>query len=412
MVPNVAATAAYYCQSQPRAAIVGGSLGGLAAALALHGAGWRNIDVYERSTRPMLHRGSGLGFVHVPAWQALRGDGVPMMRRQEQAHRAQGSFYYGDLWNYLYQGLPEGTVKFGKTIQQVKVNDGNNGEQSSPPTITIEDQAYDLVIFADGGFSKLRNHVLGNEINNNKNKKKNKPNFQQEPEYAGYVVWRGHVSASAVPPSVRQEIQEGVYKQGIYDTIVLKMAKDNGEDMWTMGTFIETPETDVALYWNKATDGASRQHKDETSSVTQPPDWFLNHFQTHFSHVPGLVNLIECMIQHGDITPHPQYEFGAIERIHRGRVLLLGDAAHMASPRTAVGAHTAIMDALALRQAFEESKPNDIDAALALYSRSGIRRAHELYAHSRQVSAQFVSQKREESTLSATASFLNGQLSS
>ena len=118
--------------------------------------------------------------------------------------------------------------------------------------------------------------------------------------------------------------------------------------------------------------------------------WLRDHFQTYFDHVPGLVALIDCMLEFGDIQPHPQHEFGAIERVHNGRVVLIGDAAHMASPRTAVGAHTAIMDALALREAFT-IESSDIDAAIALYSSSGLHRAHELYARSREVSRQFVS---------------------
>lgn len=199
------------------------------------------------------------------------------------------------------------------------------------------------------------------------------------------------MSASLVPKHVVWNIQEGVYKNGIYDTIVLKMAKDNGEDVWTMGSFIATPEDHVDQYWNKAVDGTSRHvdDKDASSSCFVVPDWFLNHFETYFDDVPGLVDLIDCMIQNGEIRAHPQYEFGRIERVHRGRVILLGDAAHMASPRTAVGAHTAIMDALALREAMEFTN-NDIDAAIARYSRSGLRHAHELYARSRQVSKEFV----------------------
>ena len=392
-----------------RAAIVGGSLGGLAAAHALLNSvfEWQTIDVYERAAGPLATAGSGLGFVHVPAWEALC-QGMPMMRRRTRAHRAQGSFYYGDLWNYLYQGLPEGTVKFGKMIEQLKMNENEQGET----TISIENEPYDLVILADGGFSKLRKHVLeadegdSSTLDTDTKSNNSSSRYQQQPEYAGYAVWRGHVSASKVPHSVLQEMEEGVYKDGVYDTIVLKMAKDSGEDLWTMGTFIETPENKLSQYWNKATDGASRQHKDNTTAaanneIPTTPGWFMDHFRTHFHHVPGLVNLMNCMIQHGDISPHPQYEFGAIERVHRDRILLLGDAAHMASPRTAVGAHTAILDALALRQAFDAVENGNVEVALALYSRSGLQRAHELYARSRQVSCQFVSREQESSERNA-----------
>jgi hypothetical protein len=112
-------------QHYPRAAIVGGSLGGLAAANALLSAGWKHVDVYERAPGPLHDKGSGLGYVNVPAWEALRqrrrrphdnhnrNHNAPMMmmRRGQRASRHQGSFFYGDLWKYLYEGLPENTVK-------------------------------------------------------------------------------------------------------------------------------------------------------------------------------------------------------------------------------------------------------------------------------------------------------------
>ena len=112
---------------------------------------------------------------------------------------------------------------------------------------------------------------------------------------------------------------------------------------------------------------------------------------------------MEQIVQKGELTPHPQYEFGNIDQVHKGRVLLLGDAAHMASPRTAVGAHTAILDALALQEAmapllqtsaeaFNDKKKNAqlIDRALRWYSRDGVSHAQQLYARTREVSQEFV----------------------
>lgn len=109
--------------------------------------------------------------------------------------------------------------------------------------------------------------------------------------------------------------------------------------------------------------------------------------------------MIHYMIQDGDIKPHPQYEFGAT-KIRQDRILLVGDAAHMASPRTAVGAHTAILDALALKEVLQVVKKQNkgngddheevLETALQLYTPTGIERAQALYQRSRQVSQQFV----------------------
>jgi 2-polyprenyl-6-methoxyphenol hydroxylase-like FAD-dependent oxidoreductase len=109
--------------------------------------------------------------------------------------------------------------------------------------------------------------------------------------------------------------------------------------------------------------------------------------------------MMEVAAVRGKITPLPQYEFAA-KRVVEGRLLLVGDAAHMASPRTAAGAHTAVLDALDLFHTFSSISqslphgsflsPSNIDAALALYATSGARRAAELLARSHQVSAEVV----------------------
>ena len=97
--------------------------------------------------------------------------------------------------------------------------------------------------------------------------------------------------------------------------------------------------------------------------------------------------------QEGKITGQPLYEF-ASSKVVNGRLLLCGDAAHMASPRTAVGAHTAVLDAAALGEAFsaaiQKSKVNKellIDMALKSYDQPALLRAHQLLARSKEVSA-------------------------
>lgn len=294
-------------------------------------------------------------------------------------------------------GVPSNTVTvhFGHAVDEIK------GDIHTP---MIGDTCYDLVVLANGGFSSLRRLVFQDETASS-SCSSNLHNVVPQPEYAGYVVWRGEIPTSKFPASLLKDIEylEGVYKNCIYDTIVLKMAKDNGEDLWTFGTFIATPESELDQYWDMERDGKARHHND--SPIETPsslPDWFLLHMQKYFDHIPGLVSLVEHIVQFGNLKPHPQYEFGNIDKVHNGRIVILGDAAHMASPRTAVGAHTAIQDALALRQAMSplvqhagdgsttQNLDAAIDMALRMYSKAGVAHAQELYARTKEVSRQFV----------------------
>eukprot|EP00961_Rhodomonas_salina_P191292 2581115-Rhodomonas_salina.2 len=184
---------------QRRVAVVGASLGGLAAANVFAQLPGFAVDVYERAASSFEDKGSGLGFVDVGLWQELRG--VRMMRRGVQASRAQGAFFYGDLWKFLYQGLPSDTVHFGQRVENL----GSN--PSERPVIAGKE--YDLVVAADGGWSGLRPLVTSSM-----------------PVYAGYVVYRGMVDADLVP-GFRAF---GVFKNGIYDLIALPLTTDAGRD--------------------------------------------------------------------------------------------------------------------------------------------------------------------------------------
>jgi 2-polyprenyl-6-methoxyphenol hydroxylase-like FAD-dependent oxidoreductase len=67
-----------------------------------------------------------------------------------------------------------------------------------------------------------------------------------------------------------------------------------------------------------------------------------------------------------------QYRDVVMPRLHAGRVVWLGDAAHAMSPQLGQGANMALLDAQALSQALQ--REGDVDTALCSYARA--RRAH------------------------------------
>ncbi|KAL3816654.1 hypothetical protein ACHAXA_000832 [Cyclostephanos tholiformis] len=316
-------------------------------------------------------------------WQVARctvaACGVP-------ASRSQGAFLYGDLWNFWYKGLPEETVQFNSTVSDL-------GSDVMKPAVLGDE--YDIVIVADGGWSTLRADYFDSAM----------------PEYAGYQVWRFRVESKDVPGFRAY----GEYNNGHLHTILLPVVMDDGRDFIMGGTAIACHESETM----KPKGGANRQDTFESSMgesrsirhtgngptsdgpIEVPTrEWSSEFYRKMFGHIDGgeLCRVMEAAARVGKISPMPQYEF-ASSKVVNGRVVLLGDAAHMASPRTAAGAHTAVLDAMALFEAFDSAiatmgastQRSDfnavIDHALRIYNGPALQRANELFRRSLEVSA-------------------------
>ena len=355
---------------QQHVAIIGGSLTGLAAANALNRLGL-SVSVFEKFPATFEKRGSSLGYVDVPLWESIRG--APMMRFGKRANRSQGAYYYGDLWQYLYDGLPKDIVNFNQTITDL-------GNDALRPT--INGVTYDAVIIADGGWSSLRHYVNGSK----------------EPEYAGYFIWRLKVALEHIPGFYG----EGAYNSGKYFIIALNVPTCDGQKYVMGGLAIETPESEAV----RPVIGASRHT--EIAPDTAVPDWFLPFVRQTFGRQAGgeVLRWVEACASKGKITPQPLFEFMA-EKVVSGRIILMGDAAHMASPRTAAGAHTGILDVAALAEAFSQHRNRDrgtidIDAAIRAYEPGGKLRARQLYQRSKEVSRELLtvaSQRQKQNDL-------------
>jgi 2-polyprenyl-6-methoxyphenol hydroxylase-like FAD-dependent oxidoreductase len=134
----------------------------------------------------------------------------------------------------------------------------------------------------------------------------------------------------------------------------------------------------------------TRNRQVSNQNFKQLPEWFLP-FIGHLFDKPTL-KFWETAIQYGKVSPHPVWEF-VTDKVVQNRILLLGDAAHMASPRTGAGAFSAMVDAVVLETAFKQGK--NIDESLKLYNRNTVDRGIELYNRSRQSASYFTPENRK-----------------
>ncbi|MEO7404984.1 MAG: FAD-dependent monooxygenase, partial [Burkholderiales bacterium] len=187
--------------SKPRALIAGGSLGALLAGNLLHRAGW-DVEVLERASGPLDARGAGL-VTHPEQREILQQAGVSrdaplgLWVDERQALDRSGAviaklglrqLFTG--WSRLYQLLldvfPPERYHRGLGVAAVE-------QSSTSATATLTDgtrRTVDLIIAADGIRSTIRAQLA--------------PEVQ--PEYAGYVAWRGLADESSLPAVTHRSI--------------------------------------------------------------------------------------------------------------------------------------------------------------------------------------------------------------
>ncbi|NYH14944.1 FAD binding domain-containing protein [Paraburkholderia bryophila] len=195
---------------QPRAVVIGGSLGGLFTATTLRAAGWR-VDVFETSTHQLDSRGGGI-VLQPDVLDALQFAGVALPdppgvasgeriyldrddRRVEQLYMPQMQTSWSLLYRAMKEALPAESQHAGETFTDFSMN----GEQIVAQFESGRSEQADLLIGADGIRSTLRRRLLPEIV----------------PAYAGYVAWRGLVEEPNLPLQAANMLRERfTFQQG------------------------------------------------------------------------------------------------------------------------------------------------------------------------------------------------------
>ena len=334
-----------------RVLIVGGGIGGLAAALALRREGFEPV-VYERAPA-LLEVGAAIA-VWPNAFRVLErlGLGEAVLARAGRIRRARwlsrdgreynrftfpetGSpavaLHRADLQGALLHALPAESVHLGKTFAGFEVE----GEGVRARFDGGEEVACDVLVGADGLHSRVRAQLLGDG----------------EPSHRGYTVWRGvaRLEHAALLAETASEIYGAGRRFGIGPVGL-------GRTGW----------------WATA---------NEPLSVPEPAS----------EHAPKLLRLFEswCAPVRELIEATPSetilrnaaYDRPAAARWGEGRVTLLGDAAHPMTPNLGQGGCVAVEDAAVLARCL--GKYEGAGRALRAYESRRRARAARVARYSR-----------------------------
>lgn len=344
----------------PHAIVIGAGIGGLTAAAALHGRGW-TVDLHERApSREPAGSGLALGPNALRALDTLgagdavralaamtgtggirRPDGTWLSRTSAEAAQARYgdptvAVHRADLVEVLASRLPGGTVHLGSTATAAHP-DGTLTTTDARGRRTAH--RADLVVAADGIRSAVRTAL-----------------FPGHPpvRYTGTTAWRGLVTA----PFPDAAPGEAWGRGQIFGTVPLAGGRTY---------FYATA---------RAPEGA--RAADERTE--------LRHLFGGWHHpVPALLDAVSpAALLRNDVYDLPR----PLPALHRGRIALLGDAAHPMTPNLGQGACQAIEDAVVLAHtatAAHTGTGTGRDGGLAAYTAARLPRTTAVMRRSHQV---------------------------
>ena len=331
-------------QARPNVAIVGGGIGGLFAANALLAHGLP-VQVYEQapalgdvgagvyitpnSVRHLQRVGLGpsvekCGARVGHASRYYRHDGAPIAPVQvtdSSGWNATFGMHRADLVNLLAEALPARIVHTGHQASGF-AQDRDKARLSFANGAAVE---ADVVVAADGMHSVLRQHVAP----------------PSRPVFSGSVAYRGLVP---------------------YELI-----SDWPTDAWQMWLgpakhFLTYPVRAATLLNYVGFVPADAEMK-ESWSAPGDPAMLRQEFAGWDPRVEGLLNRVQSTFRTAlyDREPLPIWS--------RGRLTLLGDAAHPMLPHLGQGANQSIEDGMALATILARASTENVPAALLAYER-------------------------------------------
>ena len=370
----------------PSVAVVGGSLGGLTAALVLRDAGC-DVTVYERSSSALEARGAGIAVLEQTLRYPVERQGIPPERissstswirfleadgtvRHEQVHR-----YRFSAWNTVYRtllgGLEPDRYLLGREMTSFTSDEGGVSVRFAGGS----EVRTDLLVCADGISSSSRRMLLPDVT----------------PRYAGYVGWRGVVPERELTSSTYEVLHDALTYQLLPNSHILVYpipgldgAVEPGRRLMNMVWYRNVPEEELPAF---LTDRTGHQR-----NVSLPPgvarddivDEMRQYAVRHLA--PPLAEVVTSV---GEPFVQAVLDID-VPRMVGGRACLIGDAAFAVRPHAAAGTAKAAEDGWVLAEELQKVG-GEVPAALAAWERRQLALGSGLLARTREIgdSSQF-----------------------
>ena len=367
--------------SWPHVGIVGGSLGGLTAALVLRDLGCE-VDVFERSSEALKARGAGIAThpsttryfeesseldaslveIELPWLQFLSASG-------ELAYQERMNYRFSS-WTTVYRGL---MGAFGE--RRYHLDSEVTGFEPDDHGVTARfadgsTRTLDMLVCADGISSTSRTMLLPGA----------------EPRYAGYVAWRAMIPESDLEPASFEVLRDGLTYCVLPDGHVLVYPIPSLEGDLEPGRRL----ANLVCYHNYAEgdeiDDLMTDRSGERHALSLPPRAVRQSHVERFlafadEHMPPQI----AEVLHKTSGPFVQVIYDIdVANMAFGRIALIGDAAFAVRPHAGAGTAKACEDAWTLRDALREADGDPV-AALARWEPGQLTLGRNLLERTREM---------------------------
>jgi 2-polyprenyl-6-methoxyphenol hydroxylase-like FAD-dependent oxidoreductase len=376
-------------RARRRGIVIGGSISGLLAALALRRRGW-DVDVFERVEAELAGRGAGI--VVQPQLRAVFAAigvdpdvtlGVTVQGRKTfdfdgrvigEAECPQTVTSWDQVYRLLRDAFPSAHYHRGRTLVRVEPHDRSVSAHFAEAGSVVAD----LLIGADGLRSAVREQLL--------------PEFV--PLYAGYIAWRALVPERGFPPAIQRTLFDAMAfclppgEQALgYPIVGADNAVQQGRRRYNFVWY--RPADEQGELPGLLTDASGSTHVGSIPPPLIRPDIIAQMRQAAVTRLPAPFREVVRLAAHPFIQPIYDLES---PRMGLGRVALVGDAAFVARPHVAAGVIKAAEDALALAEALEQN--GDIEQALRQFERERLDMGRRIVERARHLGAPMQARQR------------------
>jgi len=358
--------------SDKHIAIIGAGIGGMTAAVTLAKKGIK-VSIFEQA--PELSE-VGAGLTITPnATKGLMYLGLEkQMKEVGMAHSQQGvrHFETGEMIVPLERG-EKMLEKYGAyqlqahradvhnvLIDELKLHESNtiytnhelidlNEKNNSVELVFSNNETYevDFVIGADGNRSAVRKIILGDD----------------DPQFAGYVAWRGLVPTELLDEDDFDECGSSAFIAP--GRVFARYLVRNGK-LYNYVAFLATDE------W-----------AEEGWAIPSKVDIVMDIFSDYNQQVKNIIAATPA----NDLFKWGIFAREPVSKWSTKNITLLGDAAHPLEPFMGQGASLAIEDGVVLGRIIEDSESSD--EIVSRYEAARIERAHFVTEHSKRAGARF-----------------------